>query len=75
VDSKLCKHRFGLLYACVILANRIVEHPKWLTRYPAYKNWEESITKFIPCKSFADLRRILLSELPASFEKLEVKKQ
>ena len=75
VDSKLCKHRFGHLYACVILANNVVEHPMWLKRFPPYHRWSSTITAYIPCQSFGDLRRILLSELPADFERQETKKK
>ena len=75
LDYKLCKHRYGLLYACVILANDITEHPKWLKRFPPYHCWLDTITAYIPCKSFNDLRRFLLSELPPEFERQSTKKK
>jgi len=75
VASKICKHRAGLLYACVILANNMLEKPSWLPRWPNYSRWLDTIAMFIPCKGYDDMLLHLWSSLPGAFSKVEEKKK
>lgn len=65
--TMICKHVVALLCGAIVLINNIMEHPKWLPRYPNYKTWPETIVKHLSVRNFEEVRGHLASQLPSKF--------
>ena len=73
--SLVCKHVVALLYAVAVLATNIVDHPKWLSNYPKFRQWPEGLEDPMYAKNFADVRSHFDCELPAKFVQMEGKQK
>ena len=71
--TMICKHVVGLLCGAIVVLNKITDHPRWLTRYPNYKNWPETLLADLPVQNFGHVLGRLSSPLPKTM-KLEREK-